>query len=52
LHIPPQPPVFVGYGIHEPEHGWDDLDLIDFDHLHRAALFVLDYLSELGNSER
>jgi Peptidase family M28 len=22
--LPPGPPVFVGYGIHDPEHGWDD----------------------------
>ncbi len=24
VKIPPGPPVFIGYGIHDPEHGWDD----------------------------
>ncbi len=35
-----------------PEHHtpYDNLDLIDFRHLHRAALFVLDYVKELGNN--
>lgn len=45
------PAVILGSGGF-PEHHTpnDNLDLIDYEHLHRAALFVLDYIKVLGNS--
>jgi hypothetical protein len=30
-NIPMATPVFIGYGIHEPEHGWDDYAGIDVE---------------------
>jgi len=45
------PSILLGSGgfpeYHTPR---DNLDLIDFEHLHRVALFVLDYVKELGNN--
>jgi hypothetical protein len=44
------PAILLGSGGF-PEHHTpnDNLSLIDYEHLHRAALFVLDYVKELGN---
>ncbi|MEJ2678227.1 MAG: M28 family peptidase [Gemmatimonadota bacterium] len=37
-HVPPGPPVFVGYGIHAPEFGWDDFKGLDLRG--RIAMFI------------
>lgn len=45
------PAILLGSGGF-PEHHTpnDNLDLIDYEHLHRAAVFVLDYVKEIGNN--
>lgn len=44
------PAILLGSGGF-PEHHTpsDNLDLIDYEHLHRAALFIREYVQELGN---
>jgi len=45
------PAILLGSGGFPENHTPNDnLDLIDYEHLKRAALFVLDYLKELGNN--
>jgi len=46
------PSILLGSGGF-PEHHTpqDNLELIDFEHLHRVALFVLDYVKDSGNME-
>ncbi|MBN1222798.1 MAG: M20/M25/M40 family metallo-hydrolase [Candidatus Aminicenantes bacterium] len=47
------PAIILGSGGFPEHHTPDDNpDLIDYDHLYRAARFVLAYIEEVGNAER